>query len=101
MPVRSVRRSIPPSLPVSSGGAVMNDLDEALAIPFVMDVSSCPDDQGVWVCRLEYIEIPGCVAMARNALDAFEDLERRRESYLSERVLRGEDVPHPRPALNS
>jgi hypothetical protein len=73
-------------------------LDEALAIPYVMDVSTCPGPGGQWVCRLEYVELDGCVAEARDALDALDQLERMRERWLRDS---GRPVPRPREALRS
>lgn len=84
----------PVSLPV-------HDLSEALAIPYVLDVSTRPGPSGQWVCRLEYVELEGCVAEARDALDALNLLERMREQWLRNALDSGRPVPRPRDALRS
>lgn len=74
---------------------------EVLAIPYVMDVSTRPGPGGRWVCRLEYVELEGCVAEARDALDALDQLERKREQWLRNALDSGRPVPRPREALRS
>jgi predicted RNase H-like HicB family nuclease len=77
------------------------DLAVALDIPYVMDVSTQPGAGGQWVCRLEYVELDGCVAEARDALDALNLLERKREQWLRDALASGRPIPHPREALRS
>jgi hypothetical protein len=77
------------------------DLAVALDIPYVMDVSTRLGTGGRWVCRLEYLELDGCVAEARDALDALNLLEHKRELWLRDALASGRPIPHPREALRS
>jgi predicted RNase H-like HicB family nuclease len=86
------------SSPASSPG---DELGEALAIPYVLDVSTRPGAGGQWVCHLEYVELEGCVAEARDALDALDQLERMREQWLRNALGAGRPIPRPRAALRS
>ena len=81
--------------------APAGELAEALEIPYVMDVSTCPGPGGQWVCRLEYVELDGCAAEARDALDALNLLERKREQWLRHAVETGRPIPRPRDGLRS
>ncbi|WP_236787683.1 hypothetical protein [Amycolatopsis sp. GM8] len=74
---------------------------DAFSIPYDMDVSSYPHDDGDWVCRLEYVEIPGCVAESRDPLVALAQLEAQREQWIRERMANGEEVRGPRPPLTA
>lgn len=73
----------------------------ALSVPYDMDVSSRPGDDGVWVCRLEYVEIPACVAESRDPLAALAQLEAQRERWIRERMAAGEVPRRPRPPLTA
>lgn len=84
-----------------SASSAEDDLAEALDIPYVLDVSTRRGAGGQWVCRLEYVELEGCVAEARDALDALDQLERKREEWLRDALGSGRPVPHPREALRS
>ncbi len=85
-----------PGGPTESGS-----LDETLAIPYMLDVSTRRSDNGDWVCRLEYPELPGCVAESRHALDAYELVEKLRENWLRDRLVSGGHIPTPRSPLRS
>jgi hypothetical protein len=76
-------------------------LERALSIPYMLDVSTRESESGEWVCRLEYPELAGCFAESRDALDAYEKLERLREQWLQHRVLTHQEIPMPRPSLRS
>lgn len=78
-----------------------DELSEALDIPYVLDVSTCPGPAGQWVCRLEYVELEGCVAEARDALGALDQLERMREQWLRNALDSGRPIPRPREVLRS
>jgi hypothetical protein len=81
----------------AAGGA----LERALAIPYMLDVSTRESESGQWVCRLEYPELAGCVAESGDALDAHEQLERLREQWLQHRLATHQEIPAPRPSLRS
>jgi hypothetical protein len=74
-------------------------LDDYLAIPYVLDVSTVAGPDGDWVCRVAYGELPGCVAEDRWPLAALDRLEALRERYIRSRVDQGLPVPTPRPPL--
>lgn len=69
------------------------------AVPYVLDVSTRRTESGEWVCRLEYPELPGCVAERRDVFEALDEVERRREAWLNGRRSVGLPVPTPRAAL--
>ncbi|MGH3239707.1 MAG: type II toxin-antitoxin system HicB family antitoxin [Spirillospora sp.] len=75
------------------------NVDDYLAIPYILDVVAVQGPDGEWVCRLEYEELPGCVAEARSPFDALDRLEELREEYIRKLVREGRPVPAPRAAL--
>lgn len=75
------------------------DIHDYLAVPYILDVMSVKGPDGEWVCRLEYEELPGCVAEARSPFDALEKIEELRESYIRKLVNEGRSVPTPRRPL--
>ncbi|MFI0486724.1 type II toxin-antitoxin system HicB family antitoxin [Actinomadura sp. 9N215] len=75
------------------------NVDDYLAIPYILDVVAVEGPDGEWVCRLEYEELPGCVAEARSPFDALDRLEELREEYIRKLVREGRPVPTPRAAL--
>jgi predicted RNase H-like HicB family nuclease len=74
-------------------------LDELLAIPYVLDVQAVPGDDGEWMCRVSYDELPGCVAEGRTPFDALTRLERLRVAIVTELHEQGKPVPAPRAPL--
>jgi predicted RNase H-like HicB family nuclease len=73
----------------------MNE-EDYVAVPYVLDVTSIKGASGEWVCRLEYEDLPGCVAEARSPLDALDEVERLREEYILSLVRDGRPLPPPR-----
>jgi hypothetical protein len=67
------------------------DLEEYLAIPFVLDVRAVQGEGGDWLCELEYEELPGCIARARSPLVALDKLEEQRIQYMKSVYERGEE----------
>jgi hypothetical protein len=74
-------------------------LAEYLAIPYVLDVQAVEGADGLWMCRAEYEELPGCVTEDRDAIEALERVERLRVEIIEGLVEAGLDVPTPRPPL--
>jgi len=74
-------------------------LEELLAVPYVMDVQAVRRDDGEWVCRVAYDELPGCVAEGRTPFDALTRLERLRVELLTEMHGAGVVPPAPRAPL--
>jgi hypothetical protein len=51
------------------------------AIPYVLDVRAVEREDGEWVCRVSYDELPDCVAEDFQILAALEKVERKRRDY--------------------
>jgi predicted RNase H-like HicB family nuclease len=83
------------------GAHMAHDLDYYLAVPYMLAVESIEKEDGDWVRRAEYPELPDCYAEAFAAVDAIEKLEERRVQVLKEMLERGEEIPVPRPPLIS
>jgi predicted RNase H-like HicB family nuclease len=75
--------------------------EEYLAIPYVLVMESVEKEDGDWIRRAEYPELPGCVAEAFSPLDAIDQLEEKRVRFIMERLERGEPIPVPRPPLRA
>jgi hypothetical protein len=84
--------------PAAPGPDAAPDLDYYEAVPYVLVMESI-ERGGEWLRRAEYPELPGCVAEAPSALEAFERLEHERHRLLRELWDRGAPIPVPRPAL--
>ncbi|AEA26089.1 type II toxin-antitoxin system HicB family antitoxin [Pseudonocardia benzenivorans] len=78
---------------------VGTSLAELLAVPYVMDVQAVRRDDGEWVCRVSYDELPGCVAEGRTPYEALTRLERRRVEILTELHRAGAVPSAPRAPL--
>jgi predicted RNase H-like HicB family nuclease len=74
-------------------------LEELLAIPYVLDVQAVQCEDGEWMCRVGYDELPGCVAEGRTPFEALTRLERLRVAIVTELYERGGPVPAPRAPL--
>jgi len=75
------------------------ELEDYLAVPYILVMESVEGPDGEWVRRAEYPELPGCVAEAFSPIEALDKLEQARVRYIAERLARGEKVPVPRPPL--
>jgi hypothetical protein len=74
------------------------DLAYYEAVPYLLVMESI-ERQGEWLRRAEYPELPGCVAEAPSAVEAFEKLEEERLRMLRQLWDRGASIPVPRPPL--
>jgi predicted RNase H-like HicB family nuclease len=74
-------------------------LEELLAIPYVLDVRAVQREDGEWVCRVGYDELPGCVAEGRTPFEALTGLERLRVAIVTDLYEKGRPVPAPRAPL--
>ena len=61
--------------------------------PSVLVMESVEKEDGDWIRRAEYPELPGCVAEAFSPLDAIDQLEEKRRALIMERLERGEPIP--------
>ena len=73
--------------------------DEHLRVPYTMIIASVRRQDGSWIRRAEYPELPDCVAEADSPLDAIDQLDALRVQTILGRLARGEDVPVPRAPL--
>lgn len=73
--------------------------EEVLRVPFQLDISTLKGADGGWVCRLEYVELAGCVSENRDILAALDEVESKRETILKRATTRGESFRFPRPPL--
>ncbi|RTL63676.1 MAG: hypothetical protein EKK42_27810 [Pseudonocardiaceae bacterium] len=78
---------------------VGTSLEDLLAVPYVMDVQAVRRDDGEWVCRVGYDELPGCVAEGRTPFDALTKLELLRVEILTRLHDEGSAPPAPRAPL--
>ncbi|WP_433296838.1 type II toxin-antitoxin system HicB family antitoxin [Pseudonocardia sp. CA-142604] len=74
-------------------------LEELLAIPYVLDVRAVQREDGEWMCRVGYDELPGCVAEGRTPFEALTRLERLRVEIVTDLYEQGRPVPAPRAPL--
>jgi predicted RNase H-like HicB family nuclease len=77
------------------------ELEEYLAVPYILAVESIRKPDGNWLRRAEFPELPGCAVEAETAVEAVERVEEEKVRYIVERLERGEYVPVPRPPLQS
>lgn len=75
------------------------ELEDYLAVPYVLAFETVQLPDGRWVRRAEYPELPGCYADAESTVEALDRLEVEQVRYLQERLARGEPIPVPRPPL--
>ena len=73
--------------------------EEHLSVPYVMVMESIEGPSGDWLRQASYPELPGCIAQAATPIEAIDQLERQRISYILERLQDGRPVPVPRAPL--
>jgi predicted RNase H-like HicB family nuclease len=83
-----------------AGEAYMGLMD-FLSVPYVLEAQSVETDEGAWVRRVAYPELPGCMAEAQGIEDALASLERQRMRIILDTVRAGGKPPLPRPPLQS
>src|SRR5579862_8728079 len=74
-------------------------LEEYLAVPYILVMESVEGPDGEWLRRAQYPELPGCVAEAFTPTEALDKLEVARVQYIEDCLARGESIPVPRPPL--
>jgi predicted RNase H-like HicB family nuclease len=82
-------------------GEPQNELEYYLAVPYLLVLESVRHDDGGWVRRAEYPELPGCAAEAQSAVEALDRLDEERERIITQLWQRREPIPVPRPPLSS
>ena len=76
-------------------------LSEYLRIPYLMEASSVELEDGLWVRRAEFPELPRCAAEAASIVDAIDAAEQLRVEILADMVRNNELPPTPREPLES
>ena len=75
-------------------------LEEYLAIPYLLTAYSAVGDDGRWHRYVEYEEL-GCMAEGDHILEAMDRIEAMRVRLITDRYERGEEIAVPRPPLRS
>ena len=70
-----------------------------LAIPYVAIFYSTVNDDGDWVRRADYPELPNCEVEAPTAVEAMDKLEELRVAIILNLLDEGHRPPAPRPPL--
>ena len=76
------------------------ELEEYLAVPYVLAVETVVGEDGQWTRHASYPEL-GLIASATTPLLAIELLERQRVHLIRQMVANGEPVPTPRRPLHN
>jgi predicted RNase H-like HicB family nuclease len=76
----------------------MTELMEDLAVPYFLIFTSI-EEEGIWLRRAEYPELPGCVVESANTLQALQEIDELRIRIIVDMRRRGEKPPRPRPPL--
>jgi predicted RNase H-like HicB family nuclease len=76
-------------------------LSEYLRIPYLLQASSVQSQDGRWVRRAEFPELPHCVAESSSIVDAIAAVEELRVEILADMVRKNELPPTPRQPLQS
>jgi hypothetical protein len=71
------------------------------AIPYVLDVRAIEHDDGEWVCRVEYEELPDCVAEDPKILVALEKVDVLLDRCIHRAIAENRPLPAPRPPLRA
>jgi len=72
-----------------------------LCVPYVLEAQSVETDEGVWMRRVAYPELPGCMAEAQSIEEALAALERKRLRTIIDIIRAGGKPPVPRAPLQS
>lgn len=75
-------------------------LRQCLSIPFDLAIQSRPGPDGAWKRHAYFPELPGCDVEGDTTVDVVAEAERKLVRWLLERIVLGEPIPVPRPALS-
>ena len=75
------------------------ELEEYLAIPYILRMETAVGRDGGHLCRAEHPELAGCVVEGRSPGEALDLLEAARCRLIETRFARGEPIPVPRRPL--
>ncbi len=82
-------------------GGPPHELEYYLAVLYLLVLESVRHDDGEWVRRAEYPELPGCAAEAHSAVEAMDLLDAERERIITQLWRSREPIPVPRPPLSA
>lgn len=74
-------------------------LSDYLKVPYILEASSVQKEDGRWVRRAEYPELPNCAAESSSIVDAIAAVEELRVEILAEMLRARTPPPVPRPPL--
>jgi hypothetical protein len=74
-------------------------LIDHLSVPYRLEAETAELADAVWVRRVSYPELPGCVAESALVEDALSGLERKRIEIIIDMIGQGRSPPVPRPPL--
>jgi predicted RNase H-like HicB family nuclease len=74
-------------------------LTDYLAVPYMLEAETFEASPGVWISRVSYPELPGCVTEGVVIADALRRLERLRIQTIVTTLDAGQPPPVPRPPL--
>ena len=75
------------------------DLRELLSVPYLLEAEAVETEAGNWLVRLDYPELPGCIAEGFIVEDVLKELEQRRIEIIVGLVEEGKQPPVPRRPL--
>ena len=75
------------------------NLRELLSIPYLLEAEAVETGSGIWLVRLAYPELPGCMAEGLVVEDVLKELEQRRIEIIVSLVEAGNQPPIPRKPL--
>ena len=76
-------------------------LEEYLAVPYMLIMESFEGPDGDWRRRASYPELPGCTVVGLWAVDVIEELDQLRVRLIEGMVRDRQEIPVPRPPLQS
>ncbi len=77
------------------------NLEEYLAVPYILSLESFEGADGDWLRRASCPELPGCVVEGFSVVEIIARLDEIRMKCIIELLARGEPVPLPRKPINS
>jgi hypothetical protein len=74
--------------------------EQYFKVPYVLVVESFEAEDGEWLRRAYYPELPDAAVEAESAIEAIDRLDQKRVEIISDRLANGLPVPVPRPPLH-
>ncbi|MPZ51053.1 MAG: hypothetical protein GEU75_17425 [Dehalococcoidia bacterium] len=77
------------------------NLEEYLAVPYILVMESFEGPDGDWLRRASYPELPGCAVEGLGAVDIVSKLDELRVKCIMELLARDETIPVPRQPIQA